>query len=508
MKLEKLLAENMLRFGVKNLNENAVHQILTIMEQAATGGTEDASVTAMPAYEPVLAWWTKNSKKNSSAKRSLNYWNGSSNTGTVAINVSSTKSLLKHLQTLSKNAASTLDKTKINDLITYLNSNIENNIYFDARYAGNGKPSMYAINVLAKLKVDGDPNRTVLQGSNGKTYVDAFNKANINDIKSYLQNTQFVFINPTVEDKIALLKYFEQKAQEKAASHNKTNEKNPLGNLFKWNMEKAIEEASSISIAPKAGDIERTEAETPPPAIINTYTFSYPDNTDIPAINNFYLGDDQIAVTAENRQRFVEELQDLLAQIPADQKITEITTYAEAATSKVPTSYGTPKNDPKYSTENNNTLVEARLAALQTALQEVVNSTVPKGEWTITPKSKNKANIGPAWTDKERADYPLNKRKKTLANGAPNPQFDETILNKYNEIYGPYRGAFGQISIKTTSTEVIPQPTEPAVKVTAQWYGKISWPFTGNTKEPKPLRGKNKGGKSWAGGDTLGCPVW
>jgi hypothetical protein len=508
MKLEKLLAENMLRFGVKNLNNTDVQQILTIMEQAAAAGTEDSRVTALPAYKPVMAWWNKNADKNSMAKRSLSYWTGGDAKGGVGSEVLATKNLLKHLQTLSKNSASLLDKTKINELITYLNTSIAENIYFKARSAGQNIPAMYVIQVLSGLKTDGDPNRTVLQGTNGKKYVDAFNKLDINKIKSYLEQTQFVYANVTVDDKIALLNYFQQKAEQKAATHNKTNQDNPLGKLFKWDMTKAIDEASSITIAPGAGEIQKIESENPPPPVVNTYTFSYPSNTDIPAINNFYLGDDVVAVTEENRQRFIEELQDLLSQIPTDQKIIEITTYVEAATSQVPTSYGTPKNDPMYSRDNNNKLVIDRLSALQTALQEVVNSAVPKGEWSITPKSENKANIGPAWTDTERAAYPLNKRRKTLANGAPNPQFDETILNKYNELYGPYRGAFGQISIKTTSREVIPQPTEPAVKVTAQWYGKITWPFTGNTKEPKPLRGRNKGGKSWAGGDTLGCPVW
>jgi uncharacterized protein HemY len=41
MKLEKLLAENMLRFGVKNLNNTDVQQILTIMEQAAAAGSQE-----------------------------------------------------------------------------------------------------------------------------------------------------------------------------------------------------------------------------------------------------------------------------------------------------------------------------------------------------------------------------------------------------------------------------------------------------------------------------------
>jgi hypothetical protein len=394
------------------------------------------------------------------------------------------------------------------EIASFLQTNIQNNVYFNSKSTGVNIPGMYVIQVLAGIKSDGDPRRTVLQGSNGKTYIDAFNKLDVNKIKSYFEKTQFVYSSVTVEDKIALLKYFEQKAEQKAAIHNKANEKDPLGKLFKWDTKKAIEEASSIIIAPGAGEIQKTEAETPPPPVVNTYTFSYPDNTDIPAINNFYLGDDVVAVTDENRQRFVEELQDLLAQIPAGEKIIEITTYAESATSQVPTSYGTPKNDPTYSRDNNNKLVLDRLSALQTVLSEVVNTIVPKGEWSITPKSENKANIGPAWTDKERSLYPLNKRKKTLANGSPNPQFDETTLNEYNKIYGAYRGSFGQISIKTTATEVIPQPTEPALKVTANWFGKISWPFTGNTKQPKPLRGRNKGGKSWAGGDTLGCPVW
>ncbi len=288
MKLEKLLAENMLRFGVKNLNNTDVHQILTIMEQAAAAGTESSAVTSMPAYKPVLDWWNKKSKNNSSAKKYLEYWSGGVAKESKGINVNATNTLLKHLQTLSKNNVYNLDQNKLQEFTDYLQTSISANIYFEPR-SFDQRPETRAIRILAMLKPESDPTKTSL-ATNEKSAISAFNKADLNKIKASLEKTQFVYTTITEQDKIALLKYFEEKATQKATVHNKANADNPLGKLVQWNMEKAIKEASSIRIGPGKGSIEREEAADPTPPEIYTYTFSYPDITATnPKLQNFFL---------------------------------------------------------------------------------------------------------------------------------------------------------------------------------------------------------------------------
>jgi hypothetical protein len=506
MKLEKLLAENMLRFGVKNLNNTDVHQILTIMEQAAAAGTESSAVTSMPAYKPVLDWWNKKSKNNSSAKKYLEYWSGGVAKESKGINVNATNTLLKHLQTLSKNNVYNLDQNKLQEFTDYLQTSISANIYFEPR-SFDQRPETRAIRILAMLKPESDPTKTSL-ATNEKSAISAFNKADLNKIKASLEKTQFVYTTITEQDKIALLKYFEEKATQKATVHNKANADNPLGKLVQWNMEKAIKEASSIRIGPGKGSIEREEAADPTPPEIYTYTFSYPDITATnPKLQNFFLGDDNVAVSAENETAFKETLETLLNSIPADQKIIEVYIKAGSSTSKVPTSY---KSAGKYTTAANVTLVDDRLTAIQTSLSNVVDTTIPKGEWKlIVDTPERKPNNGPEWTDADRAAYPLAKRRKTLENGTANPQYDQKIVDAYEAKYGNYKGSYGQISIKTTSTITIPTTTAPAIKVSGEWYGSISWPSPGRGNgKPKTIPGKNKGEKTWTGQGTLDCPIW
>jgi hypothetical protein len=506
MKLEKLLAENMLRFGVKNLNNTDVHQILTIMEQAAASGTESSTVTSMPAYKPVMDWWQKKSKNSSSAKKSLEYWSGGVAKESKGINVNATNTLLKHLQTLIKNNVYNLDATKLSELIKYLQTNISANIYFEPRNFDQ-RPESRAIRVLAMLKPEADPSKTSLAG-NEKSAIDAFNKADLNKIKASLEKTQFVYTTITETDKIALLKYFEEKATQKATVHNKTNADNPLGKLIQWDMEKAIKEASSIRIGPGEGSIEREAAADPTPPEIFTYTFSYPDISEAnPKLQNFFLGDDNVAVSAENEAAFKETLETLLSSIPADQKIIEVYIKAGSSTSKVPTSY---KSAGKYTTAANVTLVDDRLTAIQTSLSNVVDTTIPKGEWNlIVDPPERKPNNGPEWTEADRNAYPLDKRRVKNPDGQPNPKFNQKIVDAYEAKYGRYKGSYGQISIKTTSTEIKTTITEPSVLVSGAWYGSMTWPSPGKGDgKPKTIPGKNKGEKTWTGQGTLDCPVF
>ena len=508
MKLEKLLAENMLRFGVKNLNNTDVHQILTIMEQAAETNAEDPTVTAMPAYKPVMEWWNKNASKNSIAKRSLDYWTGSQSKGNVASKVKATNNLLKHLITLSKNTNLGLDAQKVADLIKFLQENTSKNVYYNSQSVGGNNAAFYLVRILAGLKSESDPLKS-LSGSNGKGYITAFNKLDIARIKAELEKSQFVFANPTVEDKIALLNYFTEQATAKIARRDKAVADNPLQRMVKWDLSKAIKEATAISIAPGIGEIKTIEAETPPPSETEQYTFSYPNTDDITGLQNFYLSDNVTAVTPENEAAFKDALQNLLTQIPAGQKIIEVHIKAGSSTSRVPTTFGS--TDGKYTSAGNEKLVDARLQAIQEALSRVVDTTVPKGEWKlITDNPQRTPNIGPPWTKDDRdTTYPLSKRRKTLPNGAPNPNYDQTVVDGYEAKFGKYKGSFGQISIVTETGRLIPYDTQPGKQVTAQWAGKISWTSggTGNGK-PKTLRGSNKGEKAWTGQGTLDCPIW
>ena len=138
MKLEKLLAENMLRFGVKNLSESQLNTIIQLVEQAVKTPTrldqlsDSEAVKSTPGYADLLSRLIDLANKNKGTVaevKSLNYWAGGLGDDK---NVKYTSLLTTNIAAIAAAIAADPQKANYPDLTalnTLLADNAKNNVY-------------------------------------------------------------------------------------------------------------------------------------------------------------------------------------------------------------------------------------------------------------------------------------------------------------------------------------------------------------------------------------------
>lgn len=461
MKLEKLLAENMLRFGVKNLSESQLNTIIQLVEQAVKTPTrldqlsDSEAVKNTPGYADLLSRLIDLANKNKGTVaevKSLNYWAGGLGDDK---NVKYTSLLTTNIAAIAAAIAADPQKANYPDLTalnTLLADNAKNNVYVNwntvfprlttqlVTIAKTIKTTPANIKLIKNPEIVKEVNNVIKNftvQSNGKDVIPKSAVATIVDA-----------------DKIKLIAA--AVAQAAAAG-------------------KKIKGSDHIVIAPKT-EIDSIQRElitleaTQGQEVATSFTWPSIDAPN-PELNNFF-GDNMYIVSADQKAKFATLLKTAVDSLKAQGlTLTSIGYNAGSSTSAVPTAYiGQGKVGKTYSPDNNKVLVTDRLASIEGALLEAIENNPDTANLPIRKlPSDPQPNQGPVWGDTERAKYPLDKRDPK------SPTYDATIANEYNAIYGKHRFSFGSFTI--TGTKV--PPTEPDKKITysaiGNWGIKLSW---------------------------------
>lgn len=226
-----------------------------------------------------------------------------------------------------------------------------------------------------------------------------------------------------------------------------------------------------------------------------------------PAVRDFFK-DDQLIISAQQKAGFATALADAVNGALKIGKIIEVGYAAGSSTSKVRTAY----KSTKYSPENNETLVDDRLAEIEKVMNETIDANENlKGIPKVFRKDKRERYPNnpksPEWGDAERKKYPLEKRQK-LVNGKPNPKFDQRVADEYDKIYGPYRGSFGSFYLKVQpGPQIVNQPiTVEQVSYSAQGKYNIFAAWWELPEIDIDTRKRTKGSRGGGGGGFSAGP--
>ena len=463
MKLENLLAENMLRFGVKNLSESQLKTIVQLIEQTAKTPTrldqlsDSETVKGTPGYEDLLSRLIDLANKNKGTVaevKSLNYWAGGLGDDK---NVKYTSLLTTNMAAIAAAIAADPQKANYPDLTalnTLLADNAKNNVYVNwntvfprlttqlVTIAKTIKTTPANIKLIKNPEIVKEVNNVIKNftvQANGKDVIPKSAIATIVDA-----------------DKIKLI----AAAVAQAAAARKK-----------------IKGADHIVIAPKT-EIDSIQRElqtldaTQGQEVATSFTWPSID-TPNPELNNFF-GDNLYIVSADQKAKFATLLKTAVDSLKAQGlTLNSIGYNAGSSTSAVPTAYiGQGKVGKNYSDLNNVTLVNDRLASIDGSLLEAIKNNPDTANLPVerlTSPESGRPNQGPVWNNDARTKYPLDKRDPK------SPTYDATVANEYNSIYGKHRFSFGAFTINGTKVP----PTEPDKKITysaiGNWGIKLSW---------------------------------
>lgn len=254
----------------------------------------------------------------------------------------------------------------------------------------------------------------------------------------------------------------------------------------------------NVSNATVAGASTTIPVPAKPPIVTppTSYTAYYPEiNQPNPELNNFYLTDNETAVSPANQAKFATLIAELKAQIPASETIQKIELLGGSSTSKVPTTLG--GTVPKET--GNIELAKRRCAAIVSTLENLVKQTFPDYTGQVIKKFDAKPNMGSAYTAKEQEHF--------FGSGSLNPKFKA----EYDKLYGPYKGSYGSILIQTIATEPGTIKTFEPTETTVSNY-KIVLGFKDIAIPTKPKvnkRSSTGGGISVGGAQVIPvCPLW
>jgi len=467
MKLEKLLAENMLRFGVKNLNDIEVSNITAIMEQTATSipktykefaALDAPEVVATPGYTELftrvfeiqagkgngynnstqqatetIGWWTNSPQLNKQQSNAKNYTNNVIKNIEAAINaLESIKSgkMSAELQDLDNRLALLKQaKSKLDNLVA-------DNIYITGWNPYNSAADKIYL-LSQKTYAWDDP--TVVRART--PFTSELNKF-IKNVDGESAPGKQIYTKQTFsaipnDIKIKLVQESVQKAR---------------------NSGKPISKADRIFVGPKntAALYSKTSTNAPESELVPlAFPIAYPPkDPNSPLVQNFF-GDDQFVVSGEQKASFNSMLQQAVEFCKSQGTILEVQYKAGSSTSKVPTSFA----------GGNAGLTDARLKAIEETLTSTISGNADLKGIKITKLAPERlVEVGPAY---DRAKYSLDKRK---ANPAVN--------DEYNKIYGPYRGSYGEfVIIYQPKPEPSPEVPGEDVKYTpvGNWAIKVDW---------------------------------
>ena len=470
MKLEKLLAENMLRFGVKNLNNTNVQQILTIVEQAAAvagkpvpktyeefAALDAPEVVATPGYKELftrlfeiqagkgngynnsekqatesIGWWTNSPQLNKQQSNAKNF------TDNVIKNLAAAIAALESVKAgkITARIEDIDNRLKLlKDAKSKLDSLITNNIYITNWNPYNStNDKIYALSTQTYAWDDPKviSSRTPFTSELTKFVKNADGESSPGK-QIYTKQTFSAIPN---DIKIKLVQESVQKAR---------------------NSGKPISKADRIFVGPKntaalysKTTVTNPTAEAAPQAL----PISYPpkDPTD-PLVQNFF-GDDQYQVSSEQQASFTSMLQQAVEFCKTSGTILEVKYQAGSSTSTVPTSFK----------GGNAALTDARLGSIETVLASTIAANPDLQGVKVTKLGAERhVEVGPPYN---KAKYSLDKRKA-----------DPVLKAEYDKIYGPYRGSYGEFIIiyqpkADTSTE--PDSTVEYTPV-GNWAIKVDW---------------------------------
>jgi hypothetical protein len=264
--------------------------------------------------------------------------------------------------------------------------------------------------------------------------------------------------------------------------------------------ERAAKQITAVAITPAGTTVTNNPAPPVPTTIPQSYSGTYPAvDQPNPELQNFYLIDNEINVSTQNKAKFDALVKTLLANIPKNEKIVEVKISAGSSTSKVPTTYkgGDYKGNITIGQKNNEFLAADRCVKIEEALTAVVKTNIPDVTNIKIEQRQIAANRGTEYTEKERSYY--------FSSGV----LDPTKKNAYDKAYGPYKGSYGSVTIITESVQIIPPEVGPSVKISSNWQTRIDSKHKNVTP---PRRGKSSpgGGQTFVGVtfNTTKCKLW
>ena len=451
-----------------------------------------------PVEKAMIEWWTNPPKdKESSAKRSLGYWNGQIDAATIK----RTTGLINGF-TLLQAKTTPLNAEIIKQVIDYLNKSKNAGVYITTFENTNLGTLLGMVANLTADKVDSQITRLT---DYFKLGVAAFNKG-FDGIMKELEKNKKVVVAITPQDKESMLKKITERAQAHATANKQT-------------IEQAIKKAVSLMVRPVEGTSTTTAVAGQEKEAVRL-EFSYPDKAkpEDALMQNFF-GDDISTPTPEQVEQFTNLVKTAIAEVTkSGAKITKIEYFAGGITSKVGTKYlGEGKKDTAWKSENNLILVKDRISKINEVLNKALTDNVPAGTQITKGTDESAPNSGPGWYEystKNAAGESVytygslyeaaRKANKTLI---PKDFYakrtdDSAIKEEYDKVYGKFRGSYGAFVI---DSEMV--PTEPSeefeVSASGKWKATIGWKHREPIKFNFKLGASGGGGKSYGGGAPI-----
>jgi len=433
---------------------------------AYAAANDSADVKAHEAYASVMDWWNRGKGKGGpllkaggerkgdreQSLKSLYYWAGASTGGDIpksinqffavadAIvanpNLGTSQDFKDAIASLKKEQQLGFVLRQFSDLQTIISTTLINDVNSPAKIKAIAANSTDLLLPTIKQSFNGNSlatvNNLIAKKSDAKTWTSSLK---LDD-----------------STKLALLTSFKDKAKAHADTKG-------------IDLNEAIDQASDLYIAPKSEKLQVSTTPAGEPTNF-TVTYSYPPDAEGNAESEEFkqglqlFPDDGATIKEDAKAALNESVKKAVDAVKtANGEITGVRTWGFSGTSKVPTAYKSA--DEKYSTENNVTLADDRLSAINTALAEALT----ENGIIVTPTvSGNTAepNRGPEWGDDQRKDtekYGTSKSRTAT----------------YEAEYGPYRyaRAFFEITYKSTGrNSVVPQELVTPV---GSWNALINW---------------------------------
>lgn len=466
MNLKNILAENMLRFGVKNLSNKDMYRISTLIEQTVSNSTpktyeefaalDSPDVSATPGYAELFKrvfelQAGKGSGYNNSvnqATETIGWWTNSpqinqqqSNTKNTTDNVIKNINAAINALQLVKSGKLNIELQDIDQRLTLLKqakSKLDNliskQIYVTNWNRNIGGDKIYPLSLQTYAWDDATVIRTKIPGANELIkFIDNIDGESAPGKQIYPKQTFSAIPN---DIKIKLVQESIKKAQRAGDS---------------------ISKADRIFIGPKntaalyaKTTVTNPSAEIAPVALPIAYP---PKDPNLPALQNFF-GDDQYQVSSEQQAAFANMLQQAAQYCKTQGTILEVQYKAGSSTSKVPTGFP----------GGNKALTDKRLQSLETVLASTISNNADLQGIKVTKLNpERKVEVGPNY---DREKYSLDKRKA-------NP----SVKTEYDKIYGPHRGSYGEfVIIYQPNPE---RPTDPETSIeyipVGNWAIKVDW---------------------------------
>ena len=502
--MKNKLAENMLRFGTKNLTESNIIKLTEARAPEDTFANDSDKVKQHPIYEAFKKRWMKGGDFISG----FDAWAGAGGTGNAAStrSVAASKSgpvNLKNLQTELTKLGKTEVAAAVGKILNWVTGLIEQNIILDGSLLSSLTEGFVRSIMLRYYFSSKSSIPTADKYDNWATYYGVNQIKNIDsDInKVKVAESAKPFIAMSDADKIEALNFWQSEAQ-KIVDSDKQRKGIRNKDFSKINtLDQAIMLSTTLKVKSKGGSIEKGK---------DTITKSVPYTTQLtwPDISNPASLTDMQTMFLDNGYKLKDEVKSKIeafikAGIEAMQKagktVKVIKYGGMSMTSTVPTTFGgvddkgtaIKKNSSK---ENNEFLAEARANSIASYLKSMLEGLGLPQVKLIAVNNRIQANHGPEWEERDR----------NLDLGSPG---NRTKL--YNDTYGPYRKNSGFVEI-TGEAEVTEEELTPSYTGKTGYTYEIKW--IGRHRPPKPLktRGSAGGGKSYVGVKVLttSCPAF